>query len=154
MGIKRIKIGLEEKIVSLTDDAIDKENCDLVEYQKSYDVTKLVFKKDCKPTFFVIKNVPSTDQVCIQSDHYQTVIPEIKPGMTPEEIRGLKIKVEPVRQGEMIIKYFKAGCKKMIEDDQEIIINDEVIETIPSTIISEIGSVIMTRTYLTDSKKK
>ena len=154
MSIKFVKVGNEEKIVSLHDDAIDREKSDMVSYQEDYDVKKLVFKDGMKPTYFVIRNVGSTNLVEIQQDHYKTVVPKIEAGMSPEQIRSLKVTVEPVKQGEMIIKYFKAGCKKYIDNDIENEITDDVLEQIPPAIIQEIGSLVMVRSILNTSKKK
>ena len=109
MGIKLLDPQIVVKVVSLTDDAIDRQNCDMVEYSKNYDVSLLKFVEGESPTYFYIKNVLSTELVEIQQDHYKTEIPEITPGMTQDQIKNSKIKVTPVKTGEMLVKYFKAA---------------------------------------------
>lgn len=154
MGIKLLDPQSEIKIVSITDDAIDKENSDLVEYSKNYDVSLLKFFPDIVPTFFSIKNVMSTELVQIQQDHYKAEIPEITPGMTPEELKNTKIKVTPVKTGEMLVKYFKYGVDSMIDGSTVTKLTDDIINRIPPHIIQEIGSFIMMRSMPSSSKKK
>ena len=142
------------KIVSVTDDAIDREKSNLNLYQENYELKDLVFKEGEKPTFFLISNLKSTDLVTIQSDHYIAEMPKITPGMTKEQMAGMKVKVTPVRQGEMLVKYFKSGVQKLIDNDKEIELTDDLVDTIPPNIIQEIGALVMSRSILTDTKKK
>lgn len=154
MSIKFINPTHTFKIVSMNDGAIDHAASNLAEYAESYDVTHLKFLEGEAPTYFEIKNAGSTELVEIQQDHYLTEMPKVLPGMTMATIKNLKVKVTPVRTGEMLIKYFRAGCKKYIDGTKETEINDETINTIPPMIIQEIGSFIMGRSILSDSKKK
>ena len=143
-----------KKIVSNQDDAIDKEKSDMVKYQESYDISHLVFLEGVVPTYFIINNVPSPDLVTIQQEHYITEVSPIKAGATLEEMKKNAVTIKPVRTGEMLVKYFKAGCKKIQEGDKVTEVDDEFIATIPSQVLQEVGSYIMTRSIVTESKKK
>jgi hypothetical protein len=154
MGIKFIDPKLTIKVVSISDSAIDKQNSDMVKYQETYDTSFLKFLETETPTFFVIANVGSAELVSIQQDHYVTELPKIEPGQTQEELKNMKVKVSVVRQGEMLLKYFKAGCKKIIDRNKEIEVTDDVMNTIPPMALQELGSFIMSRSILDESKKK
>jgi hypothetical protein len=154
MAIKFINPKLTTKIVSISDEAIDKANSDIAAYQSSYDISLLKFVEGEIPTYFILHNVGSADLVSIQQDHYITEIPKLEPGMTIEDMKNQKVKVTPVKTGEMLVKYFKAGCKKIIDGDKEIAVDDETINMVPPNILQEIGSFVMTRSILPESKKK
>lgn len=154
MGIKFIDPNYVIKVVSISDDAIDTEKSDLAEYQASYDVKHLKFLEGQVPTYFEIHNVGSSELVQIQEVHYLTEMPKILPGMSMEEMKNLKVKVTPVKTGEMLIKYFKAGCKKIIDGKKEIEVTDAVVDTVPSIVLQELGSFIMGRALLSEAKKK
>ena len=144
------------KAVSTSDEAIDlmNEGTDLKKYREQYDVSFLKFKDGMTPTYFNLSNVPGPDLVVIQQDHYITELPEIKAGMSVEEMQNLKVSVKPVNQGTMLVKYFKAACKSITDNGMTYDVTDEVLKTIPPNILQEIGSFVMTRTILSDSKKK
>ena len=136
------------------DEAIDKEKSDINEYASSYDTKHLVFKEGETPTYFIVNNVGSTELVEIQQDHFKTELPQMVAGMTAAAMKNMKVKVVQVKTGEMLVKYFKAGCKKYKDGTTEVEIDDEVLDTIPPMVIQEIGSYIMGRSILTESKKK
>jgi hypothetical protein len=154
MSIKFIDPKVVIKVVSMNDEAIDRMNSDMVEYQNSYDINFLKFLEGQVPTYFVINNIGSADLVEIQQDHYITEMPQIKPGQNMSDFKNFKPKITAVRTGEMLVKYFKAGCKKVIDGSKEIEVNDEFINTIPSMVLQELGAFIMTRSMLNDTKKK
>lgn len=153
MGIKFIDPKAVTKIVSMSDDAIDKENSDLVLYQETYDIKHLKFIEGEKPTYFMIGNIGSTDLVQIQQDHYVTEMPKLAPGEVLD-MKTFKPKITPVKTGEMLVKYFRHGVKKIITENQELIMSDDLLDTIPSIVLQEIGAFIMQRSFLNDSKKK
>lgn len=154
MGIKFLDFTEVLKAVSTTDEAIDVANSNLTAYRQSYDITNLKFLEGQVPTYFHLSNVPGPDLVVIQQDHYVTEMPEVKPGMSVEEMQNLKVSVKAVNQGVMLVKYFKASCKKIDDNGKIIEVNEEVINSIPPSILQELGSFVMTRTILSDSKKK
>ena len=82
MAIKFIDPNVTRKIVSMSDEAINKTECDMVEYQRTYDFNMLKFHEGQQPTIFIIKNLPSPKLVEIQQDHYVTELPQIAPGRT------------------------------------------------------------------------
>lgn len=154
MAINYIKLNETKKVVSTQDEAIDKLQSNMVEYAKEYDIAHLVFVEGQKPDFFIVNNIGSSDLVTIQQDHYITEMAPIKQGATIEEMKKNQVTIKPVRTGEMLVKYFKAGCKKVISGDKTIEIDDAFIETIPSSVLQEIGSYIMMRSTISESKKK
>lgn len=154
MGIKFIDPNATKKVVSITDDAIDKDSSDLAAYQEDYDIKHLKFLEGSLPTYFIITNVGSTELTVIQQDHYKTEVPPMLAGETLEDMKNKKVKVTAVRQGEMMIRYFRAGCKKLIDGTKEVVITDELAETLPPNIFQELGSLILQRSILPDSKKK
>jgi hypothetical protein len=156
VGIKFLSFDTTLKAVSTSDEAIDlmNEGTDLKKYREEYDISFLKFKEGMTPTYFNLANVPGPDLVVIQQDHYVTELPEIKAGMTMEEMQSLKVKIKPINQGMMLVKYFKASCKSITDDGKTYDVTEEVIKTIPPSILQEIGSFVMTRTILSDSKKK
>lgn len=154
MSVKFLSFGEVLKAVSISDDAIDRVNSDLKAYQQSYDVTHLKFLEGKSPTYFNLSNVAGPDLVVIQQDHYRTELPEMKQGMTTEELQNLKVKVIPVEQGMMLVKYFKAACKSITDGGKEIMVTEEIINSIPSNILQELGSFVMTRNTLGEAKKK
>ena len=154
MGIKLLDPQNIIKIVSITDDAIDRENCDMVEYSKKYDISLLKFLADNQPTYFYMKNVMSTELVAIQQDHYIAEIPAITPGMTQEQLQNNKIKVTPVKTGEMLVKYFKSGCDAIEIEGVKQTLTDDLLNRLPPAIIQEMGSFIMMRSNMSASKKK
>lgn len=152
MGIKFIDPNHTIKVVSIQDDAIDKANSNLVEYQRTYDASLLKFVEGETPTYFILQNVGSAELVQIQQDHYVTEVPKFVPGQ--EEEMAKKVTIKPVRTGEMLLRFFKAGCKKIVDGTKDIEVNDETMNTIPSGILQEIGGFIMQRSFLSDTKKK
>lgn len=155
MGVKFLSFGKPVKIVSIHDDAIDKTATDMKAYQEDYDVSHLKFLPDAKPTYFNLSNVSGPDLVAIQQDHYKTELPELKPGMTMEEMKNVKVKVSVKNEGAMMVKYFQAGIKSYVGDDEkEVEMTPEVLATIPPMIITEFGSFIMIRSTIGDTKKK
>jgi len=154
MGIKFLSFTTILPAVSISDDAIDKENSDIKAYQQDYDVAHLKFKEGLTPTYFNLSNVPGPDLVVIQQDHYVTELPAVKPGMTMEEMQHLKVSVKAVNQGMMLVKYFKAACKTITDSGKTIEVNEEVLKTVPPSVLQELGSYVMARTILSDSKKK
>lgn len=153
MGIKYINPNETTKIVSISDSAIDRANSDMVKYQETYDVSHLKFLEGEEPTYFLIGNLGSTEQTTIQQEHYLTELPKLAPGEIPDP-KTFKPKITQVRTGEMLIKYFKGGVRKVIDGKVEKPMTDELRETIPSIVIQEIGAIIMQRAFLNDSKKK
>lgn len=154
MGIKLLDPQSVIKVVSVTDDAIDRENCDMVEYSREYDISLLKYLPNEAATFFHIKNVLSTELVEIQQDHYKTEIPEITPGMTHEQIKNSKIKVTPVKTGEMLVKYFRSGVESIEMNGVKTPMTEDLLNRIPPQIIQEIGSFIMLRSTPSAAKKK
>jgi len=154
VAINFIKMNETKKVVSVQDDAIDKEKSDMVAYSKEYDISHLVFIDGQTPDFFVINNVSSSDLVAIQQDHYVTEIAPIKPGATLEEMKRNQVIIKPVKTGEMLIKYFSKGCKAIHSGTKVTAVDEALIDTIPSTILQEIGSYIMMRSTVSESKKK
>lgn len=156
MGIKFLDFSTTLKAVSTSDEAIDLMNpeTDIKKYREEYDISFLKFKEGMVPTYFNLSNVPGPDLVVIQQDHYVTEMPEVKPGMTIEEMQNLKISIKPINQGTMLVKYFKAACKTITDNGKTIEVTEEVVKSIPPQILQEIGSFVMTRTVLSDSKKK
>lgn len=154
MGIKLIDPKATIKIVSLYDSAIDKVATDIKAYADGYDTSLLKFLEGEVPTYFEISNIGSDYLVEIQQEHYVTEMPKMLPGQTMDDLKNQKMKVTPVRQGEMLVKYFRAGCKKFIDGNVETIITDEIIKAIPAGTLQEIGSFIMSRSLLPESKKK
>lgn len=154
MAIKFIQPTEVIKVVSMSDEAIDKEKSNLAEYQIDYDIKHLVFVENLKPTYFVISNLKSTDLVQIQAEHFIAEMPKATPGMSLEDLKKMKVQIKPVKQGEMLVKYFKGGCKKIIDDGKEIEVTDDFTDTVPPMVIQEIGSLVMSRALLSDSKKK
>lgn len=152
MGIKFIDPNQVTKVVSISDEAIDKANSDLVSYQKNYDTSLLKFIEGEVPTYFIIHNVGSSELIQIQQDHYVTEVPKFVPGQ--EEEASKKVKITPVKTGEMLLRFFKAGCKSLVDGTKTISVNDELMNTIPTGILQEIGGFIMQRSFLPDSKKK
>lgn len=144
----------EKKIVSTLDDAIDAEKSNLMEYVKEYDVKHLVFNEGMVPDYFVIKNIGSSDLVEIQQDHYITEIAPIKAGASLEDMKKNRVKVTPVKTGEMLIKYFLKGCIKIIRPTDELILSKDTLDMIPSAVLQEVGSYIMMRSTVTEIKKK
>lgn len=154
MSVKFLNFTTTLAAVSIHDEAIDKAASDMAAYQKEYDVSHLKFHEGQVPTYFHLSNVSGPDLVSIQQEHYVTELPEIKPGMSPDELKNLKINVKAVDQGGMLVKYFKASCKKITDGSETIEVNDEVVKTIPGMILQELGSFVMTRSIISDSKKK
>jgi hypothetical protein len=154
VAINYIKLNEIKKVVSTQDEAIDKEKSSMVDYQKEYDISHLVFVEGQIPDYFIVNNIGSSDLVTIQQEHYVTEMAPIKQGASLEEMKKNQVTIKPVRTGEMLVKYFKAGCKKIISGDKTIEIDDAFIDTIPSSILQEIGSYIMMRSTISESKKK
>lgn len=154
MGIKFLNFTEVLKAVSTIDEAIDQANSDLTAYRQSYEIEHLKFHEGQVPTFFHLSNVPGPDLVVIQQDHYVTEMPEIKAGMSIEEMQNLKVSVKAINSGMMLVKYFKASCKKIDDNGKIIEVNEAVINSIPPNVLQELGSFVMTRTVLSDSKKK
>jgi len=154
MGIKFLEPSSTIQVVSMQDDAIDKENTDMVEYAKTYDFSLLKFLPGEQPTIFIVKNVMSIELVSIQQDHYIAEIPEITPDMTLEQMKNNKITVKPVKTGEMLVKYFKGGCESIIINGKKEQLTDALLNTVPPMVLQELGSFIMMRSMLTNSKKK
>lgn len=153
MGIKFINPKTLTKIVSISDEAIDREKSDMVKYLETYEIEHLKFTEGEVPTYFVIGNLGSTEIIQIQQEHYITEMPKIIAGQTINPA-NFKPKIIPVKTGEMLLKYFKFGVRKIIDGKNEMEVTEEIMDTIPSTILQEVGALIMGRSYLTESKKK
>jgi len=132
------------KTVSIMDSAIDKENSDLDKFEKTHNIEYLKFVDGEEPTYFLVKNVPSTQQAAIQEAHYEVELPD------PEEKDG-KPKIKQKNQSEMLIKYFRAGCEKYEEGGKGFPCDPD---TFGFSVVQEIGSFIMLRTALGDDEKK
>ncbi len=132
------------KTVSAMDGAIDKENSNMENFEKTHDLKYVKFLKDEKPTYFLIKNVATTIQAQLQEDHYEVVLPN------PEDKDG-KPTIKQKNQTEMLIKYFREGCEEYEEDKKKFTCDPDVF---PFSIVQEIGSFIMLRTALGDDEKK
>ena len=158
MGVKFLSFGKPIKVVSIYDEAIDKTAMGaegMKAYQEAYDVSLLKFVEGETPDYFMLGNVAGPDLVVIQQDHYKTVLPDMEPGMSVDDMKKLKVKVVPVEQGMMLVKYFKAGIKSMIiQGDKEVDLDELMMNSIPPTIIQELGSFVMTRATLGETKKK
>lgn len=153
MGIKFIDPKATTKIVSMSDDAIDKANSDLVKYQETYDLSHLKFLEGELPTYFLVGNIGSKHLVEIQQEHYVTELPKIELGQTLDP-KTFKPTIKPVRTGEMLVKYFRFGVKKIVTGNEETLVTDEIVDTVPSIVLQEIGAYVMQRSFLNDSKKK
>jgi hypothetical protein len=146
MAIKRLDPKAITKLVSISDEAIDKVTSDVKAYADTLDVSHLKFKEGELPTYFIIQNVDATLQAELKEKHYKIVPPTIGADGKP-----IGAKVNVVGEGSMMIEYFKAGVK-FIEDNG--VQEPADITTVPFIVIQEIGSYVMVRTSLGDKLKK
>lgn len=154
MSIKKLDLSAELKIVSIQDSAICKETTseeNLKTYEESHDMSLLSLKKGEHPTYFVIKNIGPELQLEIQEEHYKVKMPTISKEMTKEEIKKAKPTMEQNKPGQMLLKYFKAGCHTYEEEGKKFPCK---VDDFPLSILQEIGGFIMSRSILGDEEKK
>lgn len=144
MALQKIDPSKTIKTVSVLDPAIDKENSDIDKFEKTHNLEYLKFLKGEHPTYFLIKNVSTTEQASIQEAHYEIELPDA-------DEKDAKPKIKQKNQSEMMIKYFIAGCDKYEEEGKEFACHPDMF---PFAVVQEIGSFVMVRTALGDDEKK
>lgn len=146
MAIKLIDPNQITRVVSISDEAIDRERSNLIEYKKDYDYKKhLKFKEGQQPTLFLLKNILPTKNQEITEGHYVWE--------TPKE-EGQKAEMKMKKQGELILKYFSAACEtiEQWENGQWIPYTVKVDNFSPG-IVMEIGGLVMLRTTISGAEK-
>lgn len=146
MAIKRLDPKAVFKVISTTDDAVDKEKSDLPGYATSLDLSKIVFVEGQVPTFFLVKNIGATDYIAIQERHFQ-----VKPPSKDSEGKEIKATVKVVDQGIMMLKYFEIAVKQIEEGGQVI---DISMDQFPPALLQEVGAYAMLHSELGDTIKK
>jgi len=144
MAIEKIDPKKVRKIVSIQDEAIDKEASDMDKYEKTYNLDYVKIKEGAMPTYFLVKNVTSSAQAEIQEEHFQVELPD------PEDKDG-KPQIKQLKQTEMLIKYFKHGCSSYEENGK---VEKCDVDLFPFSIVQEIGGFVMLRTAVGDDEKK
>jgi hypothetical protein len=151
MAIKFVNPQAITRVLSLKDDAIDVTKCDLKQYARDMDATKLALFPDSKPTWFYLKNILQEDMAEINDSHF-----EIETGLGKKDEKGKELapRVHMINQNQMFIKYFRAGCTHVEMDGVKKELTEAVFTTIPLDIITEIGSMVMRRSSVEDETKK
>ena len=154
MSLKKVNLNSIFKTISIQDSAIDREATgedNLKKFEDCHEMNLLKLKEDEKPTFFLINNITPEDQLEIQEEHYKIVMPEFTQEMSKEEMKKIKPTMKQEKPGQMLIKYFKAGCKKIEENG---VISECNANDWPLSVLQEIGGLIMTRSVIGDEEKK
>ena len=146
MAIKRVNPSAITKVISITDDAVDRENSDIEAYATSLDLKFLKLKEGISPTYFLIKHLAVLQQIEIKDAHYKLTPPS-------KDLEGKKVAASMSinHQSEMLCKYFEACVKFIEEDGKEIPVG---INEFNSTVVQEVGSYCMLSTQIGDQLKK
>lgn len=146
MAVSKFNPESEFKVVSTMDGAIDQENSDLEKYQENRDMKHIKFKEGEVPTYFILKNVVSSEQANIQEEHFKVEMPEIDPQemakKSKEELDQIRPTIKRERQTEMMIKWFNKACQHYEENGKRHPCNSDMFGL---AIVQEIGSVAMMR---------
>jgi len=151
MSVKRIDPNAITKFVSVTDDAIDTDKCDLKDYAKGGDVSVLKFKDGMKPTYFLARPIGIDAQTDISTDHMV-----IEPGQ-PSDNKGkpsdspVAARVRFKDETRMMIRYFRSSILSVEEDG---VTKPCAAEEFSPSLVVEIGSYVFLLTQLGPAQKK
>lgn len=149
MAVSKFNPKSEFKVLSVTDGAIDKENSDLEKFQEDHDMKHIKLKDGEVPTYFILKNVVSSEQADIQEEHFKVELPDLDPEkmatMSKEELSKIRPKIKREKQTQMMIKWFNKACGEYEEAGKRYPCNSDMFGL---TVVQEIGSVAMMRASL------
>lgn len=149
MAIKLLDPNAIHKLVSVSDDAIDLEltkDEDFKAYGSTLDISKLKFKKEIHPTYFLVRNIDPLLQTEINEKHYALIPPSVD-----KDGNKVSAKVDVMNRAGMMVKYFMEAVKEIEDNGVKKVVE---IKQIPFDILQEIGSYAMILNTLGDKLKK
>lgn len=139
MSVKRVKRDATFDLVSIHDDAVDKDNSDVKAYKRSLNRSSLKTHEGQMPTLFVVKNITQLKRAEFDDEHVKIVMPDNIEEMG--ENKKVRPKVTIDNSAQLVVKYFNECVVAVKEWDGSKYVESKQVsaDEFPSRVVQDIG---------------